>query len=60
MEDWMSVLSQVPCERHALDHRFAANDNGAPRAAHDVAPGECWAFTDHRTLAEIIAEERGR
>jgi hypothetical protein len=26
------------------------------RPARDIAPGECWAFTDHRTLAEIMAE----
>jgi hypothetical protein len=26
-------------------------------AARDVAPGERWAFRDHRTMAEVIAEE---
>jgi hypothetical protein len=26
-----------------------------PKPARDVAPGKGWAFTDHRTLAEIIA-----
>jgi hypothetical protein len=60
MEDWMSVLSRLPREWPALDHRFAANDNGAARAAREVAPGECWTFTDHRTMAEVIAEERGQ
>jgi len=27
-------------------------------AAHDVPPGESWAFHDHRTMAEVIAEEK--
>lgn len=53
----MTVLSHLPRKRHALNH---ANDNGAARAARDVAPGECWAFPGHRTMAEVIAEERGR
>jgi hypothetical protein len=26
-------------------------------AARDVAPGESWAFSEHRTMAEILAEE---
>jgi hypothetical protein len=26
-------------------------------AARDVPPGESWAFSDHRTMAEVIAEE---
>jgi hypothetical protein len=33
-----------------------ADDAREPRAARNVAPGECWAFIDHRTVAEIIAE----
>jgi hypothetical protein len=27
-------------------------------AARDVPPGESWAFSDHRTMAEVIAEEK--
>jgi hypothetical protein len=26
-------------------------------AARDVSPGEPWVFRDHRTMAEVIAEE---
>jgi hypothetical protein len=26
-------------------------------AARDVPAGESWAFRDHRTMAEVIAEE---
>lgn len=29
-----------------------------PRAARDVAPGQCWAFTDHATLADTYFDER--
>jgi hypothetical protein len=57
----MPVLSRLPCERHGFDHRFVANDNdrgGVSPAARDIAPGECWAFVEHRTLAEVIAAER--
>jgi hypothetical protein len=27
-------------------------------AARDVAPGESWAFREHRTMAEVIAKEK--
>jgi hypothetical protein len=57
MEDRMTVLLRPPRERHGFDYLFAANDNGAFRAARDVAPGECWAFTDHRSMAAVIAAE---
>jgi hypothetical protein len=30
----------------------------APVAARDVLPGENWTFPDHRTLAEVIENER--
>jgi hypothetical protein len=33
-----------------------AGAGGDPKPARDVAPDERWAFTDHRTLAEVIAE----
>jgi hypothetical protein len=57
----MSVLSRLPRERHGFDHRFVANDNDPDRVspvARYVAPGECWAFVEHRTMAEVIAAER--
>ena len=38
------------------DHALSRED--WPRPARDVAPGECWAFTDHRTMAQVIAEGR--
>jgi hypothetical protein len=56
----MRVLLRPPRERHGLDYRFAANDNGAVRAARDVALGACWSFFDHRTMAVVIAAEAGR
>jgi hypothetical protein len=56
----MSVLSRLPRERHGLDHQFVANDNGAARGTRDVAPGERWAFVEHRNMAEVIAAEGGR
>ncbi|HXP98017.1 MAG TPA: hypothetical protein VN809_14980 [Telmatospirillum sp.] len=28
-----------------------------PTASRDVPPGTSWAFRDHRTMAEILAEE---
>jgi hypothetical protein len=27
-------------------------------AARDVPPGTSWAFLDHRTMAEVIADEK--
>jgi hypothetical protein len=33
-------------------------DEGRP--ARDVAPGECWAFLEHRTMAEVIVAESER
>jgi hypothetical protein len=54
-------------ERHYASRREApANANHVlndaagrdPRAARDVAPGELWAFFEHRSLAEVIAVER--
>jgi len=56
----MDVLSNLPRERHGFDDRFVDNDNSVRCAARDVRPGECWAFTDHRTMAEVIAAERNR
>ena len=56
----MKVLLRLPGERHGFDHRFVANDNGAARGARDIAPGERWAFVEHRSMAEVIAAEGGR
>jgi hypothetical protein len=28
------------------------------RPARDVAPEACWAFVEHRSMAEVIAAER--
>jgi hypothetical protein len=53
MEDELDDLrAAVPRQHH--------NNNTAEkcqRAARDVAPGECWAFRDHRSMAEVIAAE---
>jgi hypothetical protein len=56
----MTVLLRRPQQRRGFDYQFAANDNGAGRAARDVMAGACWAFHDHRTMAEVIAAEAGR
>ena len=44
-------------KRSPLQRRDDTGDDREPCAARDVAPGECWAFTNHRTLAEVIAED---
>ncbi len=57
----MTVLSCLPRERHGFDYRFVANDNDqgrVPPAARDIAPGERWAFVEHRSMAQVIAAER--
>ncbi len=48
----MDDLSAAECWQHQ------PNKLEEGRPARDVAPGECWAFLDHRTLAEVIAAER--
>jgi hypothetical protein len=30
------------------------------RAARDVPVGESWVFTNHRTMAEVIADEQAK
>jgi hypothetical protein len=48
---------------HARDAVIGFPADGAWRqveaatAARDVATGDSWAFRDHRTMAEVIAEE---
>jgi hypothetical protein len=59
-EDCMEVLSRPPRERHGFDHRGVANDNSAAGGTRDVAPGERWAFVEHRTMADVIAAEGDR
>jgi len=48
-----------PTRREAPENSNQVFDDGArdPRAARDVAPGTLWAFVEHRTLAEVMAEE---
>jgi hypothetical protein len=41
--------------RQHAQHELSENIG---RPARDVAPGECWAFVEHRTMAEVIAAER--
>jgi hypothetical protein len=54
MEDDMVDLSAaVPRQHH--DNERGKTD---ARPARDVAPGERWAFVDHRSMAEVIAAER--
>jgi hypothetical protein len=49
----MSDLSTAAPRQQQIKH--SAHEGGRP--ARDVAPGERWAFTEHRSMAEIIAEE---
>jgi hypothetical protein len=52
-------LTPPRCDRKRLPMhpRDDTRDSGDPKPARDVAPGECWAFTDHRTIAEVLAED---
>jgi len=40
-----------------VDTRRMAQKIEKAIAARDVAPGEPWIFSEHRTMAEVIAEE---
>lgn len=31
-----------------------------PAASRDVPPGTLWAFTSHRSMAQVIADERAQ
>jgi hypothetical protein len=42
---------QAPIQRNAN-----TGDIRDPRPARDVAAGECWAFTEHRSVGVLIAE----
>ena len=42
----------------ALPRQHQFNElEGEGRPARDVAPGGCWAFVEHRSMAEVIAAE---
>jgi hypothetical protein len=45
----MDDLSATECRQHQTDE-----SEGERRAARHVAPGECWAFVEHRSMAEEI------
>jgi hypothetical protein len=49
----MEDLSAALPGQHQPDE---LKDEGRP--ARDVAPGECWAFVEHRSMAEVVAAER--
>jgi hypothetical protein len=50
----MAVLSAAELRQHQLNEL----DENDKRPARDVAPGERWAFVEHRSMAEVIAAER--
>lgn len=53
----MHDLSVAPY-RQVLPNELDEARPREPHAARDMAPGQCWAFLDHGTMAEVIAEER--
>ena len=54
------MYTQSPAEKRRINlnpvHAYSS-DVGPPRAARDVPAGERWAFQDHRSMAEILAQE---
>jgi len=50
----MRDLSVAEHRQHQ-SNELGENDR---KPARDVAPGERWAFVEHRTMAEVIAAER--
>jgi hypothetical protein len=46
----MDDLFAAECRQHQTNQ---LEDKG--RVARHVAPGECWAFVEHRSMAEEIA-----
>jgi hypothetical protein len=54
----VTALTVPVCDRmpELAQRRADGRNVKDPRVAREVPPGECWAFTDHRTMAEIIAE----
>jgi hypothetical protein len=57
----MSNQSADEKRQAKLDHLAEVDADirggGDPRAARGVAPGECWAVTDHPTVADLIFDD---
>lgn len=49
----MRDLSAADYRQHQSNE--LGEEYGGP--ARDIAPGERWAFADHRTMAEVIIDE---
>ena len=49
----MDALFAAECRQHQTNE---LEDEGP--AARKLSRGECWAFVEHRTMAEVIAAER--
>ena len=43
--------------RNRVPNELGRKENEKPRAARDVPVGESWVFRDHRSMAEVLAEE---
>jgi hypothetical protein len=54
----MDGLSGAASRQLAANGLNEIEGQSEPRPARDVAPGECWAFVEHRSMAEVIAAER--
>ncbi len=54
----MVDLSEAAREQQHDNGLGEIERRGDPRPARDIAPGERWAFVEHRTMAEVIAAER--
>jgi hypothetical protein len=46
--------------QHLLNASYLVNGLTAPKAARDVAPGESWAFSGHRSQQEVILSANSR
>jgi hypothetical protein len=55
MEEGMDDLSAAASRQPQYDSELGETYG---RPARDIAPGERWAFVEHRTMAEVIAAER--
>jgi hypothetical protein len=53
----MRCLRQTPKGRHRLPRPWRMACRRKATAARDVAPGEPWIFQNHRTMADVIADE---
>ena len=56
VKDGRPLCHSVTCERAALrsKHPELHQETVDIRAARDVPAGTSWAFTEHRTMAEVI------